>query len=135
MAYYAIISENNVVVDVIPGRDENDLPEGVTSWEDYFTAKGRGRAIRTSYNTFGGIHYDPQTGEPSADQTKAFRGNYAGIGYTYDELLDAFISPRPFPSWLIDTATFSWVAPVPMPEDGGDYTWDEEAGDWVTADE
>ena len=129
MAHYAFI-ENGIVVDVITGRDEDDLVEGVTSWADYYSAnRGGVFCLATSYNTRGGVHYTD--GEPSEDQTKALRFNYAGIGFTYDEERDAFGPPRPFESWVLDEQTCLWVAPIPMPEDGAVYTWDEQAGDWV----
>lgn len=86
--------------------------------------------VRTSYNTRGGVHYDPQTGEPSADQTKALRKNYAGMGYTYDADLDAFIPPKPYPSWVLNTVTGLWDAPIPYPTDGGSYAWNEENQTW-----
>jgi len=85
---------------------------------------------RTSYNTRGGVHYDPQTGEPSADQSKAFRKNYAGIGYTYDESRDAFIPPKPFDSWTLNEDSCLWEAPVAMPDDGQQYSWNEETTSW-----
>jgi hypothetical protein len=122
MAHYAFINDNNLVTEVIVGRDENDLVDGVTSWEDYYGAFRGQRCLRTSYNTNAGQHVAGAT---------AFRGNYAGIGFTYDEALDAFIPPKPYESWELDEATYSWVAPIPMPEDGGTYTWDESEGDWV----
>ena len=131
MAHYAYIDETNAVTSVIVGPDEGTQPDGVESWEDYFSAKGKGQSLQTSYNTRGGVHYDPETGEPSDDQTKALRYNYAGIGFTYDEERDAFIPPQPFESWVLDEDTCLWVAPVPYPEDGESYTWDEDAGDWV----
>jgi hypothetical protein len=90
---------------------------------------------QTSYNTRGGVHYDPATGEPSADQGKALRKNYAGIGYVYDVGRDAFYTPQPFPSWVLDESTCYWEAPVPLPEDNGTtneagqtiiYHWDED---------
>ena len=90
---------------------------------------------QTSYNTRGGVHYDPATGEPSADQTKALRKNYAGMGYVYDANRDAFYSPQPFASWVLDESTCYWGAPVAIPEDNGTtneagqtifYNWDEE---------
>jgi hypothetical protein len=81
----------------------------------------------------GGVHYDPETGEPSADQSKALRFNYAGIGYTYDEERDAFIPPKPFESWVLVEETCLWTAPVPMPEDGQVYVWDETAGEWTVS--
>jgi hypothetical protein len=86
---------------------------------------------RTSYNTHGGIHYDPQTGEPSQDQSKAFRKNYAGIGFTYDDVIDGFIPPKPYPSWLLNTNSCLWEAPIPYPTDGGIYEWDEETQSWI----
>lgn len=83
--------------------------------------------VQTSYNTRGGIHYGPD-GQPDGP---GLRKNYAGIGYAYDQLLDAFIPPKPYPSWLLDTQTCLWNAPVPYPEDGGPYIWDEESKSWV----
>lgn len=89
--------------------------------------------VQTSYNTRGGVHYDPNTGEP--DGGVALRKNYAGIGYVYDSTRDAFYSPAPFPSWVLDEATCHWSAPVAMPEDNGTqnengdtivYIWDED---------
>jgi hypothetical protein len=122
MAHYAFIDDDNLVTEVIVGRDEGDLAEGVTSWEDYYgTFRGQ-RCLQTSYNTQAGVH---------ASGGSPLRGNYAGIGFTYDETLDAFIAPQPYPSWVLDEATFSWVAPVKKPS--GDYRWDEQAGQWVKA--
>jgi len=126
MAHYAFIDENNIVTEVITGRDEDDLAEGVTSWEDYYGAFRGQRCLRTSYNTVAGVHLGD--GEP-------FRGNYAGAGFEYLEDLDAFIPPSPYDSWVLNEETFSWVAPVPYPEDGESYTWDEGAGDWVVVED
>ena len=131
MAHYAQLDSENVVVNVFVGRD--DVVEGIDDWETYYAPEGY-TVKQTSYNTRGGVHYDPETGEPSEDQTKALRKNYAGIGFTYDEARDAFIPPKPFDSWVLDEDTCLWVAPVPMPEDGEAYTWDEDAGDWIAAD-
>ena len=112
MAHYAFVDENNIVVDVITGKDETEFIEGVSSWESYYgLRRPELTCIRTSRNTVGGVHYDPETGEPSEDQSKAFRGNYAGIGFTYDEALDAFIPPKPTEDAILDEATFSWVVP------------------------
>jgi len=124
MAHYAYIDDDNIVTSVIVGPDEGTEPDGITSWEEYFSAKGKGRALRTSYNTRGGEHSGG--GEP-------FRCNYAGIGYTYDEDRDAFIPPKPFESWVLDETTCLWTAPVDMPDDGQDYTWDESVGEWVVS--
>ena len=102
--------------------------------EDYFYANREtrytGQWVQTSYNTRGGVHYNNETGEESADQSKALRKNYAGIGFTYDEDRDAFIPPKPFESWLLDEDTCNWNAPVPMPTDGGIYIWNEEIQNW-----
>jgi hypothetical protein len=130
MAHYAQLNPENLVVTVFVGRDEDDLAEGVTDWETYYAPEGF-TVKQTSYNTRGGVHYDNATGEPSEDQTKALRFNYAGIGFTYDEERDAFIPPKPFESWVLDEATCLWEAPVAYPEDGADYTWDEETQEWT----
>ena len=122
MAHYAYIDETNTVTSVIVGPDEGTEPNGIDSWEAYFSAKGKGQAVRTSYNTSGGVH--------SGDGTP-FRKNYAGIGFTYDEERDAFIPPKPFESWVLDEDTCLWEAPIEYPVNGGTYAWDEEAGDWV----
>jgi len=129
VAHYAYIDENNLVTSVIVGPDEGAKPESIESWEDYFSAKGKGRALQTSYNTSGGVHYTD--GEPSEDQTKAFRGTYAGIGFYYDEDLDIFYPPRPYASWTLNAQTASWVAPIDYPADGGLYVWDETETDWI----
>jgi hypothetical protein len=128
MAHYAQIDSDNIVVTVFVGRD--DVVEGIDDWETYYAPEGF-TVKQTSYNTQGGVHYTD--GEPSADQSKALRFNYAGIGYTYDETRDAFIPPQPYASWVLDEDTCLWVAPIPMPD--GDYVWDEDAGDWVAAPE
>ena len=125
MSHFAKLDENNVVVFVTVGRQEDDGRE-------HELCDRTGEVYRqTSYNTRGGIHYDPQTGEPSTDQSKALRKNYAGIGYSYDATRDAFISPQPYASWLLDEDTCLWQAPVPYPDDGERYRWDETAGEWV----
>jgi hypothetical protein len=132
MAHYAYIDQTTKIVNaVIVGPETVTEPDGFGSWEKYFSAKGKGLALQTSYNTRGGVHYNPETGEPSADQSKALRYNYAGIGFMYDEDRDAFIPPKPYDSWILDEATCLWTAPIPYPADGGEYTWDESLGDWV----
>lgn len=128
MAHYAVLDADNTVTQVFVGRNEDDLAPGVDDWETYYAPEGH-TVKRTSYNTRGGVHYTD--GEPSADQTKALRFNYAGVGFTYDADRDAFIPPKPFDSWVLDEATCLWEAPIPYPEDGGEYTWDEETGDWL----
>ena len=99
MAHYAFLDENNIVTDVIVGRDEDDLIEGVTSWEDYYGNLTGQRCVQTSYNTHAGQHANGGT---------PFRGNYAGIGFVYDEELDAFIAPNPGDGWIFNEETFSW---------------------------
>ena len=106
----------------------------IVAEEDFFATfvdTSPGQWIKTSYNTRGGKHYDPETGEESADQSKALRKNYAGIGFTYDQTRDAFIPPQPFASWTLNEDSCLWEAPVAMPDDGKRYTWDEDTTAWV----
>lgn len=125
MAHYAVLDANNVVVFVHPGKDEG--VDGV-DWEEYYGAK------RTSYNTFGGVHYSD--GQPSADQSKAFRYNFAGVGFTFDPTFGpdgAFIPPQPFPSWSLNPESANWVPPIPQPARvKGDplYRWNESTMTW-----
>lgn len=95
-----------------------------------FVDDSPGQWIQTSYNTRGGVHYKPNTNEPSEDQSKALRKNYAGIGYTYDSVRDAFIPPQPFNSWILNEDTCLWDSPVPYPTDGKLYKWNEELVNW-----
>ena len=127
MANYAELNAENVVTQVFVGKDEKDVTE---NWESYYARPGL-TVKRTSYNTRGGIHYDLKTGKPSKDQSKALRKNYAGIGYIYDEDRDAFIPPKLYDLWVLNEDTCLWDAPIPYPEDGEEYTWDEEQGDWT----
>jgi len=94
-----------------------------------------GQWIQTSYNTRGGIHYQPNSNTPSDDQTKALRKNYAGIGYAYDAARDAFIPPQPFTSWTLNETSCLWEAPIAYPDDGNMYTWDETTTSWVLIEE
>jgi len=93
--------------------------------------------IKTSYNTRGGIYYTPNTNTPDPDQSKALRANYAGIGYIYDTANDVFYAPRPsnqtgvFYSWTVSAPTWEWQPPIPYPEDGQSYYWDEQTHSWV----
>ena len=95
-----------------------------------FVDDSPGTWIKTSYNTRGGIHYQPNTNTPSEDQSKALRGNYAGLGDIYDEVNDIFHAPQPFDSWSLNTTSWTWEAPVDYPEDGNIYTWNEENQSW-----
>jgi hypothetical protein len=120
MAHYAVVDENNVVVQVFVGKDENEpLPEGVSSWEQYYSEPNR-TCLRTSYNTVENKHLSG--GIP-------FRKNYAGIGFTYDPARDAFIPPKPFNSWILDEETCNWCAPTPQP--APNYIWSEQTLFWV----
>ena len=129
MAHYVILNENNVVINAHVGRDENDVVLDMSgnpiNWELYYGAK------RTSYNTKGGIHYQSDNMTPSENQDKAFRKNYAGIGYSYDESRDAFIPPKPFNSWILDDFSCLWNPPIPYPEDNECYVWDENQLNWI----
>lgn len=100
-----------------------------------FVDDSPGQWIQTSYNTRGGVHYAPNTNEPSADQSKALRKNYAGIGYAYDTTKDAFIPPQPFNSWTLNEETCLWDSPVPYPADGKMYKWNEELVNWEVIEE
>ena len=120
MAHYAKVL-NGIVERVVVAEP---------SFFDKFIDTTPGQWIQTSFNTRGGIHYDSETNEPSADQSKAFRKNYAGIGYTYDESRDAFIPPKPYESWTLNEETCLWNSPVPYPEDGQIYNWNEETQTW-----
>lgn len=118
MAHYAFLDENNIVTEVIVGKDENT--DGI-DWEQWY-GEFRGQTCkRTSYNTIGGVHREDGT---------EFRKNYAGIGYTYDAEKDAFIPPKPFASWILNEDTCQWAAPIVYPTDGNRYIWNEENQNW-----
>ncbi len=127
MSHFAKLDENNIVVFVTVGRQEDDGKEAE------LTARTGDVYKQTSYNTRGGVHYTD--GVPSADQSKALRKNYAGLGYTYDAGRDAFIPPKPFASWVLNETTCLWDAPVAYPTDGKRYTWDEATTSWVEVEE
>lgn len=125
MSHFAKLDENNLVTFVTVGRQEDD------GLEAELTARTGDVYRQTSYNTQGGVHYTD--GVPSADQSKAFRFNYAGIGFTFDPdkgTDGAFIPPQPYASWVLNEDTCLWVAPIAYPAEGV-HVWDEEAGDWV----
>jgi hypothetical protein len=125
MAHYAFLDENNIVTEVIVGKDEGE--DGI-DWESHYGAFRGQTCKRTSYNTHGGVHANGGT---------PFRKNYAGLGYTYDAERDAFIPPKPYASWILNEQSCFWDAPVTMPEDAGTgnppkrYTWNEETTSWV----
>ena len=119
MAHYAFLDQNNIVTEVIVGKNEGE--EGI-NWEQHY-GNFRGQLCkRTSYNTQGGVHLLGGT---------AFRKNYAGIGMTYDQQRDAFISPKPYNSWILNETTCLWEAPIPYPIDGQRYSWNEENQNWT----
>lgn len=124
MAHFAKLDSNNVVVFVTVGRQEDDGKEAE------LTARTGDVYKQTSYNTRGGVHYQAD-GTPSENQSKAWRKNFASIGYTYDEARDAFIPPKPYASWLLNEQTCLWDAPVAYPDDGKKYRWDEDTTSWV----
>ena len=121
MGHYAKVV-NGIVTKVIVAEPE---------FFDNFVDDSAGEWIQTSYNTRGGIHYQPDTDIPSDDQSKALRKNYAGIGYSYDANRDAFIPSKPYDSWVLDEASCLWNAPTPYPDDDNSYDWDESAQQWV----
>lgn len=117
MAHWAELDGDNVVLRVLVGSN-GDSDEGYQWLIDNLG----GTWVKTSYNTQGGVH--SLGGTP-------LRKNYAGIGYTYDSVRDAFIPPKPFNSWVINESSCLWEAPVPYPTDGKMYTWDEASTSWV----
>ena len=119
MAHFAEIDENNIVTRVLVVDNEQED----RGQEFLATDLGLGGTwIKTSYNTIAGVHSNGGT---------PLRKNYAGIGYTYDSVRDAFYAPKPFASWTLDEETCTWNAPTPMPvEEGKFYTWNEETTSW-----
>jgi hypothetical protein len=114
MAHYAFLDQNNIVTEVIVGIDETELIEGLDPETWYSQLRGQD-CKRTSYNG-------------------KIRKNYAGVGFSYDSQLDAFIPPKPFPSWTLNKKTCQWVSPEPMPTPGVEYFWNEEALTWELSD-
>jgi hypothetical protein len=117
MAHFAQIDENNVVVQVIVINNNELMENGVESeikgaafCESLFPGT---RWMQTSYNT-------------------SIRKNYAGVGFSYDVQRNAFIPPKPYPSWLLNESTCRWEAPLPYPQDGKEYVWDEAFQTWAT---
>lgn len=118
MAHYAFLDGNNIVTEVIVGKDEGE--DGI-DWEVWY-GDFRGQVCkRTSYNTMAGVHKNGGT---------PFRKNYAGIGYTYQADIDAFVPPQPYASWTLDDNA-QWQAPTAMPTDGKRYSWDEATTSWI----
>jgi hypothetical protein len=109
MSHFAKV-ENGVVTQVIVA-EQDVIDSGLfgTGW------------VQTSYNTYGGQHPE---GRP-------LRKNYAGVGFVYDSTRDAFIPPKPFPSWVLNENTCLWDAPTPRPDDGKEYKWNEDTTSWI----
>lgn len=127
MAHYVKVV-NGIVVNGIVAEPE---------FFNTFVDSSPGEWLKTSYNVRGGVYYDPLTGEPHPNQEEAIgsdegrqRKNYAGIGYSYNKELNAFIPPKPYNSWLLDEDTCLWEAPAPYPNDGKVYEWNEETLSW-----
>lgn len=119
MAHFAKVLEGKVV-DVIVAEPD---------FFETFIDTTPGVWLQTSYNTKGGKWRDPETNLPS-DKGTPFRMNYACIGFSYDEKLDAFIPPKPFNSWVLNTDTCLWQPPIEEPTTGGPYEWNEETQSW-----
>jgi hypothetical protein len=111
MAHYAFLDESSIVTEVIVGKDETELIDGLTPEEWYGSFRGQ-KCVRTSYNA-------------------RIRKNYAGIGMIYDPIRDAFYTPQPYPSWTLNEETCQWESPIPYPDDEQLYWWDEPSQSWI----
>jgi hypothetical protein len=111
MAHYAFLDANNIVTEVIVGRNETEVVDGISDWETHYGNFRGQRCIRTSYNN-------------------NIRKQYAGIGYSYDETADVFIHPKPYSSWILDS-NYDWQAPVPKPDADGIWFWHEDTQEWT----
>lgn len=127
MGHFAKINQDNIVEQVIVA-DQEFINSGAVGDASQW--------IQTSYNTRGGVNYKANSNEPSGEP--GLRKNYAGIGYIYDKKRDAFYTPSPFPSWILDEDTCTWQSPVAVPSDAGKivdgtlkvYNWNEESKSW-----
>ena len=124
MSHFARV-KNGVVQEVIVAEQE---------WIDWAVSIGYkdGNWYQTSYNTFGGVHYEPNSNPKvaSADQSQALRMNFASKGMLYSKEGDAFYDPQPYPSWTLNTKTYQWEPPVAQPDDDNEYSWNEETQSW-----
>jgi hypothetical protein len=109
MAHYAFLNENNIVIEVISGRNEDEVVDGVSDWEKYYENFREKKCVRTSVSA-------------------SIRGKYAGLGDYYDSVNDIFVEPKPYPSW-VQNGSF-WKAPVDMPTDDKMYSWNESKLKW-----
>ena len=119
MGHYAKVVDNIVTKTIVAKAD----------YFDTFVDTSPGEWIKTSYNTYGGKHYNPETREE--DDGTPLRKNFAGVGFTYDKERDAFIPRKPFESWVLDEDTCLWEAPIPYPDDGLNYIWNESITNWT----
>tara|TARA_R100000654_G_C2634343_1_gene120685 strand:+ start:152 stop:529 length:378 start_codon:yes stop_codon:yes gene_type:complete len=121
MAHFAKLGKGNIVERV--AVVSNDIATTEQAGVDFLNNLYKTRDVwkQTSYNTYGGVH--KLGGTP-------FRKNYAGVGFTYNEQRDAFISPKPYRSWTLNEESCIWEAPVAYPEDGGIYNWNEQTKTW-----
>ena len=117
MSHFAKVCDGKVIQVIVAERE----------FFDTFVDTTPGEWIQTSYNTRGGVHYGPD-GEP--DGGIPLRGNYAGLGYIYDQFNDVFYLPQPYPSWTLNQTTWLWEPPVAHPSDGTLYVWDEATLNW-----
>lgn len=122
MAHFAKLDDNNIVLEV------NVVANAVVNDLSFPNSEPLGVAFLTQWS---GGH----TNWKQTSYTASFRKNYAGSGYTYDPVLDAFIAPKPYPSWLLNTSTCQWEAPIPYPNDGKGYVWNETTQSWVLINE
>jgi len=110
MSHFAKVTDGKVTQVIVAEKE----------FFDTFVDSSPGTWLQTSYNTHGNQH----------PENKPLRGNYAGIGYTYDATNDVFYAPQPYPSWILNNTTWLWEAPVAMPTDGKTYIWDETTKNW-----
>ena len=120
MSHFALVINGYVQEVIVAEQDVINKFPNKASW------------IQTSYNTRGNVHYAPNSDVPD-DSKPPLRANYAGIGDTYDAKNDVFYAPQPYPSWILNTTTWLWEAPIEMPTTKGDWIWDEPTISWILA--
>jgi hypothetical protein len=120
MSHFAKV-ENGIVTSVIVAEQDFINSGAVGDPRDW---------IQTSYNTYGNVHYTPNSVNRIPDGGLALRGNYACMGHVYDEVNDVFYEPQPYPSWTLNASTWTWEAPIPRPNDTNTYVWNELTQSW-----